>query len=177
MAVVHFDAHLDTVDVVWGEKWGHASPFRRAIEEGLIDGGSMLSVGVRGPLNAAGDLEYARERGITLVSAETVLEDEGEARARVAEFVRRVGGRPVYVTVDVDVLEPAFAPGTGTPCPGGLTPSQVFGLMRRLAGVNVVGGDVVEVLPDRDVGGITALFAGHVVFEMLALAAVAKRGG
>jgi len=175
LAVVHFDAHLDTVDSVWGATWGHASPFRRAIEEGLIDPKAMLSIGVRGPLNAASDLDYARSTGIQILPAEVVIEDEGTARARVLDFVATNKNRPAYVTFDVDSLDPAFAPGTGTLCPGGLTSAQALGLLRRCAGLNVVGGDVVEVLPDRDVAGITAFFAAHVIFEVLALDAVTRK--
>lgn len=175
LALVHFDAHLDTVDAVWGGKWGHASPFRRAIEDGVVDPRAMLSIGIRGPLNSASDLEYAKAQGVRVISAEDAIEDEGSARAAMIDFVKELAGRPAYITFDVDVLDPAFAPGTGTPCPGGFTAAQAFGLLRRLAGINVVAGDVVEVLPDRDNAGITATFAAHVIFEVLALAAVSKR--
>lgn len=175
LALVHFDAHLDTVDSVWGGKWGHASPFRRAIEDGVVDPRAMLSIGIRGPLNSVSDLEYAKAQGVRVISAESAMEDEGSARGAMIDFVKELAGRPAYITFDVDVLDPAFAPGTGTPCPGGFSAAQAFGMLRRLAGINVVGGDVVEVLPDRDHAGITATFAAHVIFEVLALAAVLRK--
>ncbi len=170
LAVIHVDAHLDTVDQVWGEKWGHASPFRRAIEDGLVDGRRMLSVGVRGPLNARGDLDSARELGLTIV---TYQEWQGGAgRRRVAEFLERLGGAEAYLSFDVDSVDPAFAPGTGTPCCGGFTSAEALDLLRGLAGLDLAGADVVEVLPDLDSAGITALLAATVIFEILALGAL-----
>jgi agmatinase len=175
LALIHFDAHLDTVDSVWGEKWGHASPFRRAIEEGLVDPRAMLSIGVRGPLNRADDLDFARANGVTLITASEV--HCGASRARIDAFVRALASRETYLTFDIDVLDPAFAPGTGTPCPGGLSAAQVFDLLRALRGVRLAGADVVEVLPDRDVSGNTALLAAHVMFEVLALDARTRADG
>jgi agmatinase len=172
LAVVHFDAHLDTVDSVWGERWGHASVFRRAIEDGLIDPAAMISLGIRGPLNTRDDLEFARDHGIQVVTADR-LETQGEASIRA--FVERLGVRPVYITFDIDCIDPAFAPGTGTPSPGGMSSALAFSLLRRLRGVRVAGADVVEVLPDRDVSGVTALLAAHIAFEILSLDAVARR--
>ncbi len=172
LALVHFDAHLDTVDVVWGEKWGHASPFVRAIEDGLVDPKAMVSVGVRGPLNSASDLDFAKKAGVRLVTAD-------EARAGGAgilkQFVSGLGGREAYVTFDIDVFDPSVAPGTGTPCPGGFTAAEGLSLLRALRGMKVAGADVVEVLPDRDVAGITALLAAHVAFEVLSLDTIPGR--
>ncbi len=166
LALVHFDSHLDTVDSVWGEKWGHASPFIRAIEDGLIDPRAMVSVGIKGPLNTSADLEFAQRHGVTIIPRDR-LDRGGEAD--LAAFVKGLRDRPTYVTFDVDIVDPAFAPGTGTPCPGGISTHEAFGLLRMLRGINVVGGDVVEVLPDRDVAGITAFLAAHVIFEVLSL--------
>jgi len=171
LALVHFDSHLDTVDAVWGEKWGHASPFRRAIEDGLIDANAMVSVGIKGPLNTADDLAFAKDHGVTIIQRDRIGQD-GELELR--QFSAKLGARPAYITFDVDVVDPAFAPGTGTPCPGGITTSEAFALLRSLKGINVVGADVVEVLPDRDVSGITAFFAAHVLFEILALDAATR---
>ncbi len=181
LALVHFDAHLDTVDEVWGERWGHASPFRRAIEDGLVDARRMLSLGVRGPLNRGDDLDFGRKAGVAMISAEDLLDPletqrRGPALERIDAFVRDLAGRPAYLTFDVDVFDPAFAPGTGTPCPGGLSPALGLALLRRLKGINLVGADVVEVAPDRDASGNTALLAGHVMLEILALDAVRRRG-
>ncbi len=172
IALIHFDAHLDTVDTLWGEKYSHASPFRRVIEEGFVDPKRMISIGLRGPLNTVDDLAFVKQQGVTLVSCDDF------ARAPFATldaFLNRIGKQPAYVTFDIDCVDPAFAPGTGTPCPGGLTSTQSFDLLRRLAGVNVAGADLVEVLPDRDPTGITALLAAHVMFEILALDAFSRR--
>lgn len=173
LALIHFDSHLDTVDAVWGERWGHASPFRRAIEDGLVDPKRMLSVGIKGPLNTAGDLEFARDHGVTVLTYDDVRRG-GQGVAPIAKFVKRLGADPAYITFDVDVVDPAFAPGTGTPSIGGFTSAEALELVRACRGVNVVGADVVEVLPDRDVSGITALLAAHVAFEVLSLDAAAR---
>ena len=172
LAVLHFDAHLDTVDRVWDEKWSHASPFIRAIEEKLIDPTAMTSIGIRGPLNSLDDLNYARRKGIEIITTSDWQRADGEARYQLA--LERLGTRPVYLSFDIDVLDPAFAPGTGTPCCGGMTPTEIFAALRMAAGVRLVGADVVEVLPDRDVAGTTALLAAHVMIEILALGALAK---
>ncbi|QQS09958.1 MAG: agmatinase [Phycisphaerales bacterium] len=172
LALVHFDAHLDTVDNVWGESWGHASPFRRAIEEKLIDPMAMVSIGVRGPLNTPTDLEFARDHGVTILTREEVATDAG--KRSLATKVREIGSRPAYLTFDIDAIDPAFAPGTGTPNVGGLSSTEALELLRSLKGIDVVGADVVEVLPDRDPAGITAFLAAHIVFEILALDAARR---
>jgi agmatinase len=171
LALVHFDAHLDTVDSVWGEKWGHASPFRRAIEDGFVDPCAMISVGVRGPLNSKEDLEFAREKGVRLVEVD---EARGGGVRVLRDFAAGLHGREAYLSFDIDVVDPAAAPGTGTPCPGGLWAHEVFALLRALRGVRLCGADVVEVLPDRDVEGVTALLAAHVMFEILAIDATGR---
>jgi agmatinase len=178
LPMLHFDAHVDTVDQTGGSKWSHASPFRRAIEEGMLDPKRMLSVGIRGPLNTGDDLAYAREQGITLVTYDEWR--RGDGRARIREFLRALGDAETYVTVDIDCVDPAFAPGTGTPCCGGFTAAEALELIRGCRGVSIAGADVVEVLPDRDHAGITALLAAHVIFEIICLDAVrrlAKPGG
>ncbi|MHC4991228.1 MAG: agmatinase [Planctomycetota bacterium] len=170
LAMVHFDAHLDTTDEVWDRRWTHASPFRRAIEDGLIDAGRMLSVGIRGPLNSATDLDYGRKRGVEVVTMEQWRLHDGASR--IKSFLERLGSDEVYLTFDIDSVDPAFAPGTGTPCCGGFSSAEALGLLRQCGGANLVGADVVEVLPDRDPAGITSLLASHVIFEILSLAAV-----
>ncbi len=174
LALVHFDSHFDTVDAVWNEKWGHASPFIRAIEDGLINPRKMISVGIKGPLNSGADLDFAAKHGIQIFGYD---EWKAEGPGRLEAFVSRVGATPAYLSFDVDCVDPAYAPGTGTPSVGGFTTAEAFGLLRLLRGVNIVGADVVEVLPDRDVAQITALFAAHVIFEILALDAVGRSGG
>lgn len=171
LAVLHFDSHLDTVDVAWGEKYTHASPFIRAIEENLIDPKRMLSVGIKGPLNTATDLDYGRQAGIHLVTWADWRHRDGAAR--ITDFVQRLRGsrEPAYLTFDIDCVDPAYAPGTGTPSIGGFTSAEALDLVRACRGVNLVGADVVEVLPAMDPAGITALLAAHVIFEILCLGA------
>ncbi len=173
LALVHFDSHLDTTDRVFDHPYSHASPFLRAAEEGLIDPRAMLSIGIKGPLNSPKDLDWAKKHGATIVAREDLL--RGGVR-RIDSFLKKLGGRPAYLTFDIDVIDPAFAPGTGTPSVGGLSSWEALGLLRGLARhrLNIVGADVVEVLPDRDPQGTTALLAGHVIFEILCLDAAAR---
>jgi len=172
LALLHFDAHLDTVDTVWGEKWTHASPFRRAIEDGLIDPRRMLSVGIRGPVNSLSDLDYGREQQIDIVTFDDWKFHDGAAQ--IDAFRNRLGDDEAYLTFDIDCVDPAFAPGTGTPAAGGFTSAEIIHLLRSFAGVNLVGADVVEVLPDRDPAGITSLLASHVLIEILSIAAAGR---
>lgn len=171
LAVLHFDSHLDTVDVAWGEKYTHASPFIRAVEENLIDPKRMLSVGIKGPLNTATDLDYGRNHGIELVTYSEWRHRNGVAR--INSFIERLrqSGEPVYLTFDIDAIDPAYAPGTGTPSIGGFTSAEALELVRACRGVNLVGADVVEVLPAMDPTGITALLAAHIIFEILCVSA------
>lgn len=179
LAVIHFDSHLDTVDQTLGEKWSHASPFIRAIERGYINPRRMLSIGIKGPLNTGDDLKYAAEHGVTIVTYEDWSQRDGQAT--ISQFLRSLGDEETYLTFDIDCIDPAYAPGTGTPSIGGFTSAEALQLLRGLAGdgegagVNIVGADVVEVLPDRDVAGITALLAGHIIFEVVCLDAVRRR--
>lgn len=172
LAMIHFDSHIDTVDELWGEKHNHASVFIRAIEEGLIDPKRMISIGMKGPLNRRDDFDYARQQGVTLVTYDRWRR---EGPGAINDFVNGLGRDEAYLSFDIDVVDPAFAPGTGTPSLGGFTSAEVFELLRSLAGVNLVGADVVEVLPDRDPAGITALLAAHVAFEALCLDGVWRR--
>ncbi len=168
LALLHFDSHLDTVDAVWGEKWGHASPFRRAIEKGIVNPKKMLSLGIKGPLNSADDLNFAKQHGVTIL---TYADVKRAGTKPIEKFVKENRSNPTYLTYDIDVVDPAFAPGTGTPCPGGFTSAEALDLLRTLRGTNIIGADVVEVLPDRDASGITAFLAAHIIFEVLALSA------
>ncbi len=174
LALLHFDSHLDTVDAILGERFSHASPFIRAIEEGLVDPGRMLTVGIKGPLNSRHDLDYARQHGVTVLTYEQWR--LGGQRV-IDAFVRALGDDQAYLSFDIDCIDPAYAPGTGTPSHGGFTSAEIFQVLRSLRGANIVGGDVVEVLPDRDVNQNTALLAGHVIFEILALDAVRRSAG
>lgn len=171
LALVHFDSHLDTVDTVWGERWGHASPFIRAIEEGIVNPRRMISIGIKGPMNTDADFEFPLMSGVSIV---TYADWRREGAERIEQYVSRTADHPAYISFDVDVVDPAFAPGTGTPSVGGLTSADALELLRGLKGLNVVGGDVVEVLPDRDVSDMTALLAAHVVFEIVSLDAARR---
>jgi len=169
LALIHFDSHIDTVDTIWGEKYTHGSVFRRAFEEGYIDPQRMLSIGVKGPLNRSDDLDYAMGHGVRIL---TYPEWRREGRVRIEDFLSEIAAEETYLTFDIDAVDPAFAPGTGTPSVGGFTSAEVLELLRSLAGVNIVGADVVEVLPERDPAGVTALLASHIMFEILCLSAM-----
>jgi agmatinase/guanidinopropionase len=171
LAVVHFDAHPDTWEAEFGEqKYSHGTPFRRAIEEGLIDTSAYLQVGIRGPTGSPQDYNDALRLGARMMTLDEVLE-RGVA-AVVAEIRTRAGGRKTYLTLDIDAADPAFAPGTGTPEVGGLTSHQLLQLVRGLAGLNLIGADVVEVCPPFDHAQITAILAANLVFEILSILAM-----
>lgn len=173
VAVVHFDAHLDTWDSYFGAPYTHGTPFRRASEEGLLDRSGCLHVGTRGPLYATSDLADDTRLGFQVVGS--VEMDDLGARGVVERIRERVGERPVYVSVDIDVLDPAFAPGTGTPEAGGLSSRELLAILRGFADLNLVGADVVEVAPAYDHAEITGIAAAHVVYEVLS--ALAPRSG
>ncbi|HZU83924.1 MAG TPA: agmatinase [Polyangiaceae bacterium] len=174
LAVVHVDAHLDTSDAeIWGDAYHHGTPLRHAIEERLVDEGQLFQIGIRASWGYPEEGALAAGHGATLFDADAVSA-RGIA-AVAAQVTAAVGGRPVYVTFDVDGVDPAFAPGTGTPVPGGLTSREAIALLRGLAGVNLVGMDVVEVCPALDHADVTSLLAAHLVYEGLALAALRHR--
>lgn len=167
VAVLHFDAHLDTWDTYFGEPYTHGTPFRRAAEEGLIDGGHSMHVGIRGPLYGTGDLPDSERLGFTTVHcADVELHGLGAAVERMRE---RLGDAPIYVSVDIDVLDPAHAPGTGTPEAGGLTSRELLTMLRELADLHVVSADVVEVAPAYDHAELTGVAASHVCYELLSV--------
>jgi agmatinase len=168
-ALVHFDAHLDTWETYFGASYTHGTPFRRAAEEGVLDTEHSIHVGIRGPLYASSDLDDDAALGYALISTARIA---GEGVPRAIERIRdRVGDRPLYVSVDIDVLDPAHAPGTGTPEPGGLTTRELQELLRGLDGLEIHGADVVEVAPAYDHAELTALAAAQVAYELLALLA------
>ncbi len=169
VAVVHFDAHLDTWDTYFGAPFTHGTPFRRASEEGLLDLRRCVHVGTRGPLYSAHDLHDDAVLGFRVITADD-YEERGTAGVAEA-MLRRLGAGPVYVSVDVDVLDPAHAPGTGTPEAGGLTSRELLGTLRALAGLELLGADVVEVAPAYDHAEITGIAAAHIVYEILAVMA------
>jgi agmatinase len=167
VALVHFDAHLDTWDTYFGMPFTHGTPFRRAFEEGLLVRDRSVHVGIRGPLYASTDLAEDAAMGFAVLStADVARVGVDEIVARVRE---RVGDTPVYLSVDIDVLDPAHAPGTGTPEPGGLTTRELQFILRGLDGLDLAGGDVVEVAPAYDHAELTALAAANVAYEYLGL--------
>ena len=170
LAVIHVDAHPDTWDVEFGDiKYSHGTPFRRAIEEGLIDTSAYLQIGIRGPTTGPQDYADAIGLGARLITCDEAIE-RGMADV-VSEIRNRVGTRSCYLSFDIDAVDPAFAPGTGTPEVGGFTSHQVLQVLRGLTGLNVVGADLVEVAPPWDSGQITSLLASNLVFEILSLMA------
>ena len=169
VALVHFDAHLDTYDTYFGAPYTHGTPFRRAVDERLILTDRSIHVGIRGPLYSRADLGDDQRMGFAVLSTVDVATDG------VAAAVERIRARArdarVYVSVDVDVLDPAHAPGTGTPEPGGLTARELQMILRGLDGLPIVGADVVEVAPPYDHAELTALAAANIAYELLALMA------
>jgi agmatinase len=164
---VHFDAHLDTWDTYFGASYTHGTPFRRAWEEGLLLEERSVHVGIRGPLFSPSDLVDDASFGFRIVTSYDVLSDGIEG---IRERIRaRVGEVPVYLSIDIDALDPAFAPGTGTPEAGGMTSREMLGILRGLRGLDLVGADLVEVAPPYDHADITATAAAHVVYELVSL--------
>ena len=175
VGVVHFDAHLDTWGPYFGADVTHGTPFRNAAEEGLLDPRRCLQVGIRGSLHSGQDLTDDEVLGFQVIHTDA-FQTEG-LPAVVERMRRRLGTGPVYVSVDIDVLDPAHAPGTGTPEAGGLTSRELLHVLRALAGVDVVGADVVEVAPAYDHAEITGIAAAHVAYELLSVLAANRSEG
>jgi agmatinase len=172
LGLVHFDAHPDTWDRYFGLPYYHGSTFRRAVEEGLIDGGRSIQVGIRGPLYGPEDFDFHAAHGFEVIRIEDVKE---RGVASVVERLRRLAGGPVYCSFDVDAADPAYAPGTGTPEAGGLTSYEALGLVRGLRGLELVGADIVEVSPPYDgPGAITGVLAANLLFELLSVVALGR---
>ncbi len=167
VALVHFDAHLDTWDTYFDAPYTHGTPFRRAAEEGVLALDASAHVGIRGPIYTPQDL--TEDAGLGFATISTVDVATKGVDAAVARVVERVGERPVYVSVDIDVLDPAHAPATGTPEPGGLTFRELQLILRGFERLDLVGADVVEVAPAYDHAELTALAAANIVYELLGL--------
>lgn len=175
VALVHFDAHLDTWATYFGASVTHGTVFRCAFEEGLLIADHSIHVGIRGPLYGVEDIADDQRFGFRTIRASDV--DTLGFEGVVAAITQRVDGLPVYLSIDIDVLDPAFAPGTGTPEVGGLTSRELLRVLRALSRLNIVGGDVVEVAPAYDHAEVTALAAATIVFDILALMARRKHPG
>jgi agmatinase len=167
VALLHFDAHLDTWDSYFGAEYTHGTPFRRAVEEGIVDTSALSHVGIRGPLYGRTDLDDDEKMGFGIVTSADVMRRGVD---EVAQQLReRVGDRPLYVSIDIDCLDPAHAPGTGTPEAGGMTSRELLEILRGLAGCRLVSADVVEVAPAYDHAEITAVAASHTAYELTTL--------
>ncbi|XP_034609029.1 agmatinase, mitochondrial [Trachemys scripta elegans] len=165
VGLVHVDAHTDTGDTALGEKIYHGTPFRRCVEEGLLDCKRVVQIGIRGSSYTPDPYKYCRDQGFRVVLAEdcwlkSLVPLMGEVR-------KQMGATPIYISFDIDGLDPAYAPGTGTPEMAGLTPSQALEIIRGCKGLNIVGGDLVEIAPIYDASGNTALMGANLLFEML----------
>src|ERR1700680_539177 len=165
-ALVQFDAHGDTWSGYFGSPHSHGTPVKYAIEEGLIEKGYALQVGLRGQVYSDGDFDFAHKHGIKIVTSEEFHKSGVEL---VKRHVKKLRDHPVYLTLDIDVVDPAYAPGTGTPQVGGLSSAQILDLVRSLKGLKLVGCDLVEVSPSYDNGEITSLLAANLLFELLCL--------
>ena len=173
VALLHIDAHTDTWDSFQGSKFNHGAPFRRAHEEGLIDPGKTVQIGIRGAQNVSEGWDYSEQAGMRVVFVEEVKKRGVDAV--VAEARGIIGNGPVYLSFDIDSIDPAFAPGTGTPEVAGMTPFEALALIRGVRGLNYVGADMVEVSPPFDIGGLTALTGATVMYELLCVLAEAAR--
>jgi agmatinase len=173
VAVIDFDSHTDAWDSYFGEKYNHGTWMRRAIEEGLVDVGRSIEVGLRGSIYERGDWDGLRtELGLEFLTTEDVFRLGPEA---VATAIRaRVGEGPAFISFDIDVVDPAYAPGTGTPEAGGPSSRDLLAILRRLTGIDFVGFDVVEVIPAYDPAGQTATLAANIAYEMLSLVALRR---
>jgi len=165
VGLVHVDAHTDINDSMFGESIAHGTPFRRAVEEGLLDCSRVAQIGVRGTGYQADDFDWSRQQGFRVVQVEECWHRSLEPL--MTEVRAQLGSGPVYLSFDIDGLDPSFAPGTGTPEIGGLTIWQGMEIIRGCHGMNLVGGDVVEVAPIYDVSGMTSLVAANLLYEML----------
>ena len=169
VTVIHFDAHLDTWDTYFGAPLTHGTPFRRASEEGIIDLESCLHVGIRGPLYSTDDLSDDRRLGFAILNSTDA--DSLGIDGMISRMLERVGDRPTYVSIDIDVLDPAFAPGTGTPEAGGLSSRELLRIVRALDKTNLIGADIVEVAPAYDHAQITGIAAAHLAYELITVMA------
>jgi agmatinase len=170
LALIHFDSHSDVWDEYFGEKLSHGTPFRRALEENLLRTDSSIQIGIRGPLYSASDLNTAKELGFEVI---TGYEMSGmTSESIVGRIRRRVQEHPVFLSFDIDFVDPAYAPGTGTPEVGGPSSRETLEIVRGLTGLKFVGFDVVEVLPQYDHGEITSLLASNIMYEFLSLVAI-----
>lgn len=171
VGMVHVDSHQDMWDQSFGNRYFHGAPFRRAVEEGLLDTGRVVQIGIRGSVRAEEDFDFGRQHGVKVVRAEEVARHGIEGALQHVQLAR---GGPVYLSFDIDGVDPAFAPGTGTPEVGGLSSREALEVVRALAAFQIVGADVVEVSPPYDHGNITSLLAANLLFEIVSVIALGR---
>ena len=165
IGLIHVDAHADVNDTMFNEKIAHGTPFRRAVEEELLDAGRVVQIGLRATGYAADDFDWPRSKGFRIIQVEECWHKS--LTPLMAEVREQLGSAPVYVSFDIDSLDPAYAPGTGTPEIGGLTVIQAIEILRGCRGLDIIGGDLVEVSPPYDSSGNTALVAANLLYELL----------
>lgn len=175
VSLVHFDSHLDLCDTVFGQKYNHGTPFRRAMEEGLIDPEKSIQIGMRGSLYDPDDFKIAADLGFKVIPGDQLHEMTADELA--TEITERVGDNKVFLTFDIDFVDPAYAPGTGTPEVGGFTSFETLQFIRKIKDLNFVGFDVVEVAPCYDSSEITAYMGANIIFEFLSILAYQKKNG
>lgn len=175
VALVHFDSHLDLCDTVFGQKYNHGTPFRRAMEEGLIDPERSVQIGMRGSLYDPDDFKIAADLGFKVIPGDTLHTMNPADLLRIIQ--QRVGDSKVFLTFDIDFVDPAYAPGTGTPEVGGFTSFETLQFIRALKDLNFVGFDVVEVAPPYDHSEITAYMGANIIFEFMSILAYQKKNG
>jgi len=173
--MVHIDAHCDTGDDYMGSKFHHGAPFRRAVEEGLLDPKRVIQIGIRGSVNDVDVWKFSHDSGMRVVYMEEFYRKGIDSI--LAEVHQLVGQQPCYVSFDIDSLDPVFAPGTGTPEIGGFTTLEAQLLIRGLSGLNLVGADLVEVAPPFDPAGLTSMAAANLMFELLCVLAEKHHSG
>ncbi len=167
VALIHVDAHADTNDEMFGEKIAHGTPFRRAVEDGLLQNDKVFQIGLRGTGYSPDDFNWGRDRGFTVIPSEACWHKS--LSPLMKDIREKIGDTPTYLTYDIDSLDPAYAPGTGTVEMGGLTTIQALEIVRGCAGLNLVGADLVEVSPQFDTSGGTALIGANLLYEMLCI--------
>ncbi|MCE7748851.1 MAG: agmatinase [Candidatus Heimdallarchaeota archaeon] len=173
VSLIHFDSHSDTVDEYFGKPYNHGTPFKRAIEENLLLADNSIQIGLRGSIYSSEHLEIPKSLGFDVVTTEEIREIGLDSL--IERIKKRVGESKVFLTFDIDFVDPAYAPGTGTPEIGGFTSGETLKLIRGLKDLNFIGFDVVEVLPAYDPSEITALLAANIVYEFISIIAILKK--
>ena len=170
--MLHFDSHSDTVDQYFGQPYNHGTPFRRAIEENLLTANNSIQIGLRGSIYSADHLNIPKRLGFEIVTAEEI--QEIGIKKLIEKIRKRIGDSKVFLTFDIDFVDPAYAPGTGTPEIGGFTSRETLNIIRGLKDLNYIGFDLVEVLPAYDPSEITALLAANIVYEFISIISYKK---